>query len=247
MVTGVDLARHEVTTAKGETLNYGALISTIPLRELIRFSGQLQFDKLAERGLLYSSSNIFGIGLRGTTPENLRQKCWMYFPEGNCPFYRVTVFSNYSPNKVPDIKRNWSLMAEVSESSHKPVDQAHLLDQVIEGLLATRLIERREDIVSTWRHRAGYGYPTPGLERDAALAELVPFFESQGVYPRGRFGLWKYEVSNQDHSFMQGVEVVERLLHGRQEITASDPHYANSRKHAWPFEGWTGKTGAQVA
>lgn len=235
-VTGLDLQSHEVTTADGTTFKYEHLISTIPLRELIRLSGQSQFNESAERGLLYSSSNIFGIGLRGATPEHLRKKCWIYFPEDNCPFYRVTVFSNYSPNHVPNIGKNWSLMAEVSESPYKPVDQTRLLEHVIEGLLATRLIERREDIVSTWKYRAHYGYPTPGLERDATLQEIIPFFANKNVYSRGRFGLWKYEVSNQDHSFMQGVEVVERLLNNRAEVTAQNPNLANSKKHPWPFD-----------
>jgi protoporphyrinogen oxidase len=234
-VKSIDLNRREVTTANGETIKYDILIPTIPLTELIRLTGQTQLETPAKKGFLYSSSNIFGIGLKGKPPADLRTKCWMYFPEDNCPFYRVTVFSNYSPNNVPDINQNWSLMAEVSESSHKPVDHARLMEQVIEGLLATRLIERREDIISTWKYRAGYGYPTPGLERDAALSEILPFFESKQVYSRGRFGLWKYEVSNQDHSFMQGVEVVERLINGGEEVTAPNPNLANSRKHPWPF------------
>ena len=237
-VTGIDPNRHEITTATGETLKYDTLISTVPLRELIRLSGQAQFHPAAERGLLYSSSNIFGIGLRGQPRAELAKKCWMYFPEDNCPFYRVTVFSNYSPHNVPDIRQNWSLMAEVSESAHKPVDQARLLEQVIEGLLATRLIDRREDIISTWKYRAGYGYPTPGLHRDDALAEIIPFYEQRDVLSRGRFGLWKYEVSNQDHSFMQGVECVEKLVNGHAEITAQNPSLANSKKHPWPFEAW---------
>jgi protoporphyrinogen oxidase len=237
-VTSIDLDRHEATAANGETFKYGTLISTIPLTELIRLSGQSQFNELSKTGLLYSTSNIIGIGLSGSPPDHLRTKCWIYFPENNCPFYRVTVFSNYSPNNVPDIRKNWSLMAEVSESTHKPVDQTRLLDQTIEGLLAAQLIKRREDIVSTWKYRAGHGYPTPGLERNKALQEILPFFESRHVYSRGRFGLWKYEVSNQDHSFMQGVEVVERLLKGRAEITAQDPNLANSKKHPWPFEVW---------
>lgn len=235
-VTSIDLAKHTVTTASGERLQYENLICTIPLRELIAISGQLQFQPAAEKGLLYSSSHIFGIGLKGKPPEEIRKKCWMYFPEDNCPFYRVTVFSNYSPNNVPDITRHWSLMAEVSESPAKAVDREKLPEQVIQGLLNTRLIEKREDIISLWSYCARYGYPTPGLHRDEALGEIVPFFEQQGVWPRGRFGLWKYEVSNQDHSFMQGVEIVERLLDGQPEITAQDAALANSRKHPWPFE-----------
>jgi protoporphyrinogen oxidase len=237
-VVRIDLARREVTTSTGEVIPYGRLISTLPLRELIKLSGQDQLLPLSERGLLYSGSNIFGLGLRGKPRDELASKCWMYFPEDNCPFYRVTVFSNYSPNNVPDIRQHWSLMAEVSESKHKPVDRAGLLEEVIQGALNTRLIERREDIISTWSYSAAYGYPTPGLQRDEALAEIIPFFEGHDVFSRGRFGLWKYEVSNQDHSFMQGVEVIERLLNGRREITAFDPNHANSCRHPWPFVVW---------
>jgi YD repeat-containing protein len=245
-VTAIDLDHRQVTTATGERYRYDVLISSIPLTELIRCSGQSQFARRAECGLLYSSSNIFGIGLSGKPAEELRTKSWVYFPEDNCPFYRVTVFSNYSSNNVPDSEKHWSLIAEVSESQYKPVDRSRLLEQVIAGLLATGFVTRRDAIVSTWQYRAPYGYPTPGLERDAVLAEIVPFFESQGVYSRGRFGLWKYEVSNQDHSFMQGVEIVERLVNGRQEITAFDARCANGRKHAWPFVQWETGLSARV-
>lgn len=235
----IDLERRNVLTTQGETLAYDRLVTTIPLRELIKLSRQHHFTPLAELGLLYSSTNICGLGLRGKPREELASKCWMYFPEDNCPFYRVTVFSNYSPNNVPDIRQHWSLMAEVSESPHKPVDHRTLLEEVIQGALNTHLIERREDIISTWSYHAEYGYPTPGLHRDEVLAEIIPFLETKQVYSRGRFGLWKYEVSNQDHSFMQGVEIAERLVTGRPEITATDANHANSKKHPWPFERWS--------
>jgi protoporphyrinogen oxidase len=245
-VVSIDMGKREVVTASGERFGYEHLISTIPLTELIRLSGQSHLQPLADRGLLYSASHIFGLGLRGKPRDELATKCWMYFPEDNCPFYRVTVFSNYSPYNVPDINTHWSLMAEVSESPHKPVNQKQLREEVIQGALDTQLIDKREDIVSTWSFRAGYGYPTPGLHRDEALAELIPFFEGRGVYSRGRFGTWKYEVSNQDHSFMQGVEVVDRLVNGLPEITAVDPNHANSKKHPWPFERWAAKHGEAV-
>jgi protoporphyrinogen oxidase len=227
-----------VRTSDGRTLRYDNLISTIPLRDLIRLTGQHHLRPLVEKGLLYSSAHIVGLGLVGQPRAELAKKCWIYFPEDNCPFYRVTVFSNYSPYNVPDSTRHWSLMCEVSESKHKPVDQERLLQSVITGALNTHLIADSSDIISTWNYRAAYGYPTPGLHRDQALEEIIPFFEEHDVYSRGRFGLWKYEVSNQDHSFMQGVEIVERLLNGRQEVTAFDPNYANTKKHPWPYECW---------
>jgi hypothetical protein len=36
--------------------------------------------------------------------------------------------------------------------------------------------------------------------------------------------------------------VVERILRGREEITASDPNYVNASKQPWPFERWNVKT-----
>ncbi len=242
-VQRIDMAQREVTTADGRKFHYDSLISTLSLRHLIQFTGQHALQPAADRGLLYSSSHIFGLGLRGQPPPELATKCWMYFPESNCPFYRVTVFSNYSPHNVPDISQHWSLMAEVSESVHRPVNRAGLLEEVIQGALNTRLICSREEIVSTWVYRAEHGYPTPGLHRDPCLAEILPVFEREGIWSRGRFGAWKYEVSNQDHSFMQGVEIVERLVHGRPEITVPDPNHANSGKHPWPFHRWQTQTG----
>ncbi len=239
-VVALDLPNRRVTLESGEIISYECLVSTLPLDELIRIADATHLLSLVERGLKFSSSHIYGIGLAGQPSRALAKKCWMYFPEDNCPFYRVTVFSNYSPHNVPDSSTQWSLMAEVSASPHKPVNVKTLFDEVIHGLLNTQLIEDSSAIVSRWEFHAKRGYPTPGLHRDSTLAEIIPWLESQHVYSRGRFGLWKYEVGNQDHAFMQGVEIVERLLNGREEITATDPNHANSKKHPWPFERWQG-------
>ena len=51
------------------------------------------------------------------------------------------------------------------------------------------------------------------------LAPIDRELSDAGVLSRGRFGAWKYEVSNQDHSFMQGVEAVAHLLNGDREAT----------------------------
>jgi protoporphyrinogen oxidase len=235
-VTHVELDKQIATMSNGRRIEYGTLVSTMPLTALARVSGQDVALREPLGGLLHSSSHIFGIGLRGSPPEALQKKCWMYFPEDDCPFYRVTVFSNYSPNNVPDISAQWSLMAEVSESRFKPVDIDTIQNEVLQGAMNTGLIDSRGSVVSLWSRRFEYGYPVPGIGRDAALAELLPYFEQRRVLSRGRFGAWKYEVSNQDHSFMQGVEAADRIVNGTPEVTVADPAYANSKKHPWPYE-----------
>jgi protoporphyrinogen oxidase len=237
-VISIDLQKRTLALSDGSTFTYDTLISTIPLVELVRLSGRPDLDPIAKRGLLSTSSNIVGLGIAGQPPETLRSKTWIYFPESNCPFYRVTVFSNYAEANVPAPGSTWSLMCEVSESDYRIVNQQSLIDSVVEGAVATGLVKDTRQILARWSYRAAYGYPVPGLERDAALAQLLPEFERFGVYSRGRFGLWKYEVSNQDHSFMQGVEIVERIVSDRREITSSDADVVNCKKHPWPFELW---------
>lgn len=228
-VEAIALDDRTVRLRDGRILHFDTLITSIPLRELARIASPLspQLRDAAE-SLLYSSTHIFGIGLRGPMPAILERKCWMYFPEAHSPYYRVTVFSNYSRFNVPDGEGYWSLMAEVCETPLKRVNAATIFDEVIAAMRADALIGDSHDVVSRWHRFEPYGYPIPGLLRDEALPLIHAELEQRRVFSRGRFGAWKYEVSNQDHSFMQGVELVNRLTEHGEEITLDRPDYANS-------------------
>ncbi len=224
----VDTARREVALSDGSRVRWRALVSTIPLDRLVAIA-DLDDLKPVAAGLLHSSTHVIGVGLAGAPPEPIARKCWIYFPEDDCPFYRVTVFSRYSPENVPG-PGYWSLMAEVSESPKKPVDAVRVAADTLGGLAATRLLPAGAQVVSLWRRRLEYGYPTPALGRDAILARLQPALEARGIYSRGRFGAWLYEVSNQDHACAQGREVAERILLGRPEVTIRDPARVNAQR-----------------
>lgn len=218
------------TFATGDRIRYDRLLSTIPLDVLVRLADLPTDVGRAADDLMHSSTHVIGVGLRGSPPPELSGKCWLYFPEGDCPFYRVTHFSHYSPANVPDSKRYWSLMAEVSESLRKPVRAESVLDETVKGMLQTRLIPTAGAVHHIWHRKLEHGYPTPSLDRDRALSTLLPALENREVFSRGRFGAWKYEVSNQDHSFAQGVELVDFWLRGAPEETLRQPEVVNARR-----------------
>ncbi|KAG7143169.1 hypothetical protein HYQ45_000636 [Verticillium longisporum] len=238
------------TGSDGTTIKYNKLISTMAVDSLVEKMGNQELISLS-KGLYYSSTHVIGVGLRGARPERIGDKCWLYFPEDNCPFYRATIFSNYSPYNQPQASEKlatlylangtkaastepkegpyWSIMLEVSESSMKPVDQENLLKDCIQGLINTEMITAEDEIVSTYHRRFDHGYPTPSLEREGVLQDLLPKLQDLDIYSRGRFGSWRYEVGNQDHSFMLGVEAADNIVNGAVELTLNYPDFVNGR------------------
>lgn len=217
-VVRVDVERKCVELADGQRVEWECLLNTGPLDRLVRDWIRPASDVLhhAAEGLEHNSVFVSGVGVEGVRPD---PTCWMYFPESNCPFYRVTNFHNYSPNNVARPGRQMGFMSEVSSSRHKPEQLGGMQERVIGGLRATTLMRPDDAIVSTWEMSVEYGYPVPTLGRDSALAVLQPWLEERRVYSRGRFGGWKYEVANMDHSVMQGVEWAERMVLGQEERT----------------------------
>lgn len=217
-VAGVDIESKEVLLRDGSREPYDMLFSTIPLDLLVKsMSGDVPSEVCQQAGRLrHSGSHIVGVGLDQPAPS---KKCWMYFPEGNSPFYRVTYLSNYSPEVVPDASRNYSLLAEISHSELKPDDRDTVIERTVQGMVNTQLLTDadRADIVDAFLIERDYTYPTPSLERDPALAVLHPWLESRDIYSRGRFGAWRYEVGNMDHSVAQGVEWANRVIQGDVE------------------------------
>jgi len=256
-VTNIDKDAKVVTLADGSSIGYNSLVSTLPLDITCRWLGKSEWAD----GLQHSSSHIVGLGIRGLSPHGT--KCWLYYPEDDCPFYRTTVFSNYAKENCPadgtalptlcmgdgsapaDASPKagpyWSLMFEISESQFKPVDKSPVqlggktwmavVLETLKGAINTKLVEAGCEVVSIYHRRLEHGYPTPSLGRDAVLAQALPWLQQHGIWSRGRFGSYKYEVANQDHSLMLGVECVDNILFGGKELTLNHPDIVNAKKN----------------
>ncbi|XP_022112034.1 uncharacterized protein LOC110991137 [Acanthaster planci] len=242
-VVGVDADSKVITVESAgvpgsrHTLSYTTLISTVPLDEFVGFlrSNDPSLGKVKRLAsqLVYTHTHIVGIGLTGRAPKSLADKSWMYFPDSDSPFYRVTVFSKYSTDHVPKSGEYWSLMCEAAEPKGSKLvswNRANVISQTIKALVSYGFITV-DMIVSKYYHRLDHGYPVPSLNRDRILNAVQPWLEAKDIFSRGRFGGWKYEVGNQDHSLMQGVELVDRVVRGIPEETYASPNLVNSQKN----------------
>lgn len=94
------------------------------------------------------------------------------------------------------------------------VQCSSLGESVVAGLLAAGFTDSPNQVGSPWQFTAPYGCPTAFLGGNEAIR-------------RGRFGAWKYEVSNQDHTLMHGGELLHRFTFAIPELTYSHPNVVN--------------------
>jgi protoporphyrinogen oxidase len=217
--TSIDTKEKVVVFSDGTSTRYDKLITTMPLTELVKVIVDCPTELLDAAGDLDHTSGLFiGIGVADPCPST---KCWMYFPGSDSPFYRVTYLSNYSPKMTPG-PDHFSLLAEVSVSEYKPEDPETVVQRTIDGMLACELLTPEQvehKIVSKHLMQVPYSYPVPTLRRDSALAVIQPWLAERDIFSRGRFGAWRYELGNTDHSVMMGVELADYLVDGTPETT----------------------------
>jgi protoporphyrinogen oxidase len=215
----VDSVRRRVSFSDGSGDTYDALVNTAPLDLLVKVLRPADNQLLdAAAKLRHNNLVVLGIGLRKKIETS---RCWMYFPDPETPFYRATYFSHYSPFNVPngDTEHFSSLMCEVSYRDGDAPDHQRLSDETISALVRSGLLQEGDcdKVVSRYVRDVPYSYPIPTLDRDSALETIQPQLFGLGIYSRGRFGAWRYEVGNMDHSVQMGVEAVNHILLGDPE------------------------------
>ena len=90
-----------------------------------------------------------------------------------------------------------------------------LLPKISLAAVHTLLLKVVRYLLLTIRcRRLEHGYPTPSVGREGVLVDALPWLQQHKIWSRGRFGSYRYEVGNQDHSLMLGVECADNVLFG---------------------------------
>jgi len=183
---------------------YDAIVSTIPLHELVRVLKNADNKiKRAVSQLKYISIATFLIGLDEPTTKPYS---WVYLPHkqhGCC--HRVTWLSNYSPNNAPQGKS--SLLAEVTYlgNTELKIDDGYV-KQIIDSLHNNGMLEKNKVCFTAWK-KLKYAYILFDLNYRRNTALVYNYLEEIGLPVVGRFATFKY--LNMDHVIKQAIELVK--------------------------------------
>jgi protoporphyrinogen oxidase len=216
-VSRLDAGTKKLWFADGSNIHYDHLVTSIPLDHLLGMIRDRPELQARSKEFRTARVQLCGFGLNGAMPEVLRNVHAVNVPAPNFPFWRVNIPSNFSPGNVPDKENTWSVLCESSLSRDSEI--RYEPDQIEAALRQIGFLEPPSKVVSVFSTGLEHGYPVPFLGRDKLLNEVQRELEKLNIYSRGRFGGWRYEVSNQDYAFMQGVEVADRLRDGIAEMT----------------------------
>lgn len=191
-----------------KSLSFDFLVSTMPLKELIKIiNAPLGIIKVTKQ-LKYNSGLVMGLGFK--EKPKIDRWHWLYFPDKHYQFFRVCLLSKFSKNMVP--KDNFSsFMIEISWRKKIP-NQHKIIKEVTKQI--GKIFFNKEKILpfSTFSLFVPYYYPIPTLGRNKILREISKFLERHQVFSFGRFGSWHYEKGNMDDCFSAAQKTTEDLF-----------------------------------
>jgi protoporphyrinogen oxidase len=208
-VVGIDPRAKVLRFSNGQSHPYSAVISSIPLPELIpMIDGVPQAVVAASRALAYSNVLLFNVGL---DRSDISDAATTYFYDEDVIFARVSVPHMFAPGNVPP--GCGSIQAEVYFSDkYRPltVEPQSLMPTVLQDLRRCGFIREQDTILMTDIMVSRYGNVIYDMERHAAVSLVHEFLDSVSIRYCGRFGKWDHSWT--DEAFVSGEESAAALL-----------------------------------
>lgn len=218
--TSVDLAAHEVHLDDGGVLGYERLISTLPLPALARIVTGGPAETISELAGRLKGNRVHtvNLGLEGEDLGPITELHWVYFPDEEFPFHRLSLPHRFSPSMAPEGCS--SVQLEVSESRYRPVELGTLVERSLRALRRLGVLGEGQEarVEEGGRVRVAEivtldpAYVIYDLRHGETTAALREALASADAISAGRFGEWEY--FNMDHSIMSGKRAAEGVASG---------------------------------
>jgi protoporphyrinogen oxidase len=205
----VDPAHRQLHFSNGNTLEYGALVSSIALPDLVPMIAGAPRDVLdAAQRLACSTCVLVNIGVNR---PDLSEAQITYFYDQDISFTRLSFPHMLSSTNVPP--GCGSIQAEVYFSSkYRPLTQSSedLIDQVIRDLHRSGTLRDGDQILTRSAFVVRYANVIFDLDRARALETVHGYLDDVGIAYCGRYGDWGYLWT--DESFKSGEGAAEKAL-----------------------------------
>lgn len=199
-IVGIDPDYRLAFTASGNEYQYRSMIYTLPLPALPALCPELPPEvATAVSRLVYR--DVFGVHF-GVARKDVATWHWMYFPEKEYPFYRVSFPSAMSKENAPEGMS--CLIAEVAVDPGQEIDVPSLIDRCRDSLVAARVLRSDDTILLAKAYRLSPAYVVYNHDRAGALEVIERYLRSVGIVTAGRFGKWRF--FNMDHTLLSGLE-----------------------------------------
>jgi len=204
----IDVHKREVVVG-GERIPYRAVVASIPLPELCKRMPGLPRE-IEEHAARLRCTTLTYMNLATRKPPRADWH-WIYVPETKYPFYRVGSFSNAVPSMAPEGKGSFYI--ELAQRG--PVtDVAATTRDVAQALTAAGAIDGPDDVLFADPREIKYAYVVFDEHYYAATHAIFAFLESNGIYPRGRYGAWTYNAMEDCVIAGREVATTIRAAHG---------------------------------
>jgi protoporphyrinogen oxidase len=225
-LVSLDPGRKELTFKNGRRVTYDAVVSSIPLPELVpMIAGVPREVRDAAAALACSSVVLVNLGL---DRSDVSKHHIAYFYDADVLFSRLSFPHMFSATMAP--AGHGSIQAEVYFSKkYRPIDRTpeECIEPVIRDLRRVGLIRETDRIVHQSVVFAEYANIIFDHDRPPALATVHAYLDSIGVNYCGRYGDWAYLWS--DDSFKSGERAAERALTRLQDSPAPAGRAENVR------------------
>jgi protoporphyrinogen oxidase len=210
-VIRIDTSAKRITFATGRTAEYDALISSIPLPEIVRLIPRAP-QEVIEAADRLACSTCYCVTVGIDRPETTNAH-WTYFYDAEIIFARTSVPRLFSPHTCPP--GTSSIQCEVYFSrKYKPVDLSseEIGDRVVSDLRRVGLIDDDDGILFRDIRCVPYANIIFDHDRAPSLAVVHGFLEEEKVHYCGRYGDWGYLWT--DQSFISGERAARKALEG---------------------------------
>jgi len=208
-LVSVDPGVGELRFSNGSVATYDALVSSMPLPELIPLIAGVPNDVIeASRRLACSTCVLVNIGV---DREDLSDAHMTYFYDEDICFTRLSFPHMLSPNNTP--AGTGSIQAEIYFSAkYRPFtgSASDWIQPAISDLRRCGILREGDTILLSKATLLPYANIIFDLERSAALKTVHGYLDDIGIAYCGRYGDWGYLWT--DESFKSGEFAADKAL-----------------------------------